>query len=247
MLRDTRFVVSGATGSIGSAVAEAIAALGGQVLATGRNRETLSALTESLPGAGHQTMLIDESDLEAIPRNIADNAALYGKFSGLVCAAGSLSVGPIATQSASAIENQFRSNFLTSVMHIQGVRSKAVRSSNGLSVVAMSSVVVNRGQSGMSLYAATKGALTSYCLSAAKELARDGIRVNVIRAGLIESKMASQLLNTMGSGNQITHLNDYPLGIGTPSDIAKTVVYMLGSDSKWMTGSVVTVDGGYAN
>jgi NAD(P)-dependent dehydrogenase (short-subunit alcohol dehydrogenase family) len=115
---------------------------------------------------------------------------------------------------------------------------------DGGSIVAMSSVAAVCGTPGMSLYSASKGAIESLVRSAAIELAPRGIRVNAIRAGGFHSPMNQRIADRIGDFAYESYKARHPLGLGTSEDIAKVAQFLF--DNKWLTGSILTVDGGYS-
>jgi NAD(P)-dependent dehydrogenase (short-subunit alcohol dehydrogenase family) len=113
------------------------------------------------------------------------------------------------------------------------------------SVVLMSSVAGSTGQVGMTAYSAAKAAIEGLVRSLSCELAARTIRVNAIAAGAVETAMHARL--TRGSGEAATaeYARSHLLGFGTADDVANAAVFLLSGASRWITGSVMAVDGGY--
>lgn len=97
-----------------------------------------------------------------------------------------------------------------------------------------------RGESGNSVYAASKGAINSLVYSLAKELAPK-VNVNAILPGAVRTSMTEKLLD---SEVGLKQLKDYPLGFGTPADVVNVVKFLLSDESAWITGQTINVDGG---
>jgi NAD(P)-dependent dehydrogenase (short-subunit alcohol dehydrogenase family) len=118
-----------------------------------------------------------------------------------------------------------------------------LRKAGGGSIVNISSSLALVGSSGSSAYAASKGAVRIFTKSAAVQYAKDGIRVNSVHPGLVESPMTEEFLS-----NVATHqgrLNMYPLGrLGRPEDIAWGVLFLASDESSFVTGSELVIDGG---
>ena len=97
---------------------------------------------------------------------------------------------------------------------------------------------------GNSLYSATKGAVNSFAKAMALEVSKQKMRVNCIQPGFVPSAILSS-----GAIEEDSFLKFYadrhPLGFGTPTDIANCCIYLLSDASRWVTGSIFTVDGGY--
>ena len=112
-----------------------------------------------------------------------------------------------------------------------------------------SSVAALVGIPGLTAYSAAKGAVLSLTRTLAAELAPDGIRVNAICAGTVDTPMARPLLAVRGRGDldlgaKLT-AERYPIGrIGTPEEIARTALFLASDESSFVTGTVLTADGG---
>ena len=101
------------------------------------------------------------------------------------------------------------------------------------------------GQAGVSAYSASKGALISLTKSLALELAGENIRVNCVAPGVVNTEMSDKLFSFM-TEQQIEGIKKmHPLGFGTPRDVANAISFLLADTSRWITGSVLVVDGGY--
>ena len=99
------------------------------------------------------------------------------------------------------------------------------------------------GASCESVYSASKGALNSFALSIAKELAPSNINVNVVSPGLIDTKMNINL--SKETINQV--IEETPLNqIGKPSDVANLVEYLISEKASFITGQIITIDGGFS-
>ena len=117
--------------------------------------------------------------------------------------------------------------------------------SDGGSIVAISSVAAVAGWQGLSLYSGTKGALNASIRSLAVELAGKGFRVNSVMPSNIETDMLQDMTSVL-DGTGIEELKKkQPLGFGKPEDVANAVLFLLAPKSKFITGSNLTVDGGY--
>jgi NAD(P)-dependent dehydrogenase (short-subunit alcohol dehydrogenase family) len=114
------------------------------------------------------------------------------------------------------------------------------------SIVFMSSVAATHGQTGMSLYCASKGAIESLTRAAAVELAPRRIRVNAIRAGAFASPMHTRITQGMTEAAIDAYAAKHLFGFGRPEDVAHAVVFLLSDMAKWVTGSIFTIDGGYS-
>ena len=112
----------------------------------------------------------------------------------------------------------------------------------GGSVVFISSISTAYADMGNSIYAASKGAINSFSKVLALELATQRITSNCIQPGFVPSNMLSGGVLTDEQLQE--EKKKYPLGFGEPSDIANGIIYLLSDAAKWVTGSVLTIDGG---
>ena len=120
----------------------------------------------------------------------------------------------------------------------------AVKHANkaGMSIVMISSVApTNPGGAGMAAYAASKGGMDGTTVALARELAGRRIRVNAVAAAAVETA----IWESVDREQYDKHIARYPLGVGKPVDVALACVYLLSEASRWMTGSVLTLDGGF--
>ena len=110
-------------------------------------------------------------------------------------------------------------------------------------IINMASIWGIKGASCESIYAATKAALINLTKSLSNEYARSGIRVNAVAPGFIEGRMNSDY----STEDREEILEEIPEGrFGTPDDVAKTVVFLAGDDSGYITGQTISVDGGWS-
>ena len=111
--------------------------------------------------------------------------------------------------------------------------------------MAVSSIAATRPQPGLAAYGASKAALETHLLTMGKEFASRGVRVNIIRGGLVASPMAEKIHEKVGPENFAQHVASYPLGIGVASSLIDSILFALSPGPSWMAGSIITVDGGY--
>jgi NAD(P)-dependent dehydrogenase (short-subunit alcohol dehydrogenase family) len=101
------------------------------------------------------------------------------------------------------------------------------------------------GQPGQVLYSATKGALIAMARSMALELARESIRVNCVAPAVVAAGMSEELQKTLSPEQFSAITAQHPLGLGRAEDVANAVAFLLADTSRWITGTTLTVDGGY--
>lgn len=243
-LRGRTILVTGASSGIGRAAAVAASRQGAEVVLVARRADALEDVRARLHGDGHLTVPFDLTDGAAIPEMLRGVSEQVGRLDGLFHAAGVHATTPLRTVAADQIDELFRVNVTTALLLAKGFRHPAVRAVES-SVVLMSSAVGLVGEAGVSAYAASKAAVASLARSLALELARDGIRVNSIAAGMVDTAMSEKIHANVGSSGWEAISTAHPLGIGTPEDVANAALYLLSPVSRWVTGTALVVDGGY--
>ena len=145
---------------------------------------------------------------------------------------------PIKSFSIADIDKIFNVNFFSILEILKALLKKA----NGkalTNVVLISAMVSERGNTGNSVYAASKGAINSLVYTLARELA-PAVKINALLPGAIESPMSANL----DEDYKEEMLRDTPLGWGKPDDVIDYVEFLLSDKSKWITGQTLFVDGG---
>jgi NAD(P)-dependent dehydrogenase (short-subunit alcohol dehydrogenase family) len=236
-LQDKKVLVTGASSGIGVSIAVESSKNGAVVILSGRNHDRLSSTMNQLYGQGH-TMLVSDlnktEDIDMLTETIP-------VLDGIVFCAGIVKTVPVKNITDQAIYDIFQTNIISSIQIIKRIL-KQKKLNRGASVVFISSVASHRAVLGNSLYSATKGAVNSFSRVLALELAPQQIRVNSIQPGFIRSALLENSAITEEQINENARL--YPLGIGKPEDISKACVYLLSDASEWVTGSIITIDGG---
>lgn len=243
-LADKKLLVTGASSGIGRATAIEASHHGAKVALLGRRAEALQATHDALTGAGHLIDNFDLTDLDGIPDHVADIADELGGLDGIVHAAGVHSAHPLRIVDAALVDQVLRANVSTAFMLAKGFRTKSVNKQSP-SLVFVSSVVATVGQPGVSVYSASKGALTALTRSLAIELAREGIRVNAVEPGIVMTEMTETIRAKVGQSGFAAIEAAHPLGFGQPIDVARAILFLVSDASSWITGTSLVVDGGY--
>lgn len=220
-------LVAGASRGIGRAVAERLLDAGRPVVVCGRDEAALRALAAARSNAH---VLAWDLARDAGPA-IEAAAALAGDLAGYVHAAGVARHAPLAEITLDELDAMHRLHVVAPLAMAQAF---ARRGRPG-SIVHVSSTLGLRPARGRVAYAATKAALCSLTRSLALELADQGVRVNAVAPGVVPTDMTRGLdLDALAAL--------HPLGLGTPDDVARAIVFLL--DAAWVTGTILTVDGG---
>lgn len=235
-------LITGASSGIGAEVARFAAASGARVAIHGRDRPRLEQVLAGLAGSGHGVVVGDLVEGEAA-EVVKGAVAAVGPLAGLVHAAGVHSAKPLRAIRASDFDATTRLNVTAGALLVKSLRMPAHRSAE-VSIVYLSSVAGTTGQPGVSAYAASKGAVIALTRSLAVELAPERIRVNCVVPGMVPTPMSDGLLAKLSETQRKDVERQHLLGLGSVADVAGPVLFLLTDGARWMTGSVLTVDGG---
>ncbi|MCQ0006561.1 SDR family NAD(P)-dependent oxidoreductase [Actinomadura madurae] len=236
-------VVTGAGSGIGRAAAVAFAEAGARVLGVGRRKEALEETA-----TGHPRIEVHPADLrapEAAQQVIDAAVARWGEVDVLVNNAGATKVMPLGETTADGIGELFDLN-VTAPSLLASAALPHLRDSAG-SIVNVSSTYGHRPLPGAAHYAASKAALEQLTRSWAVELAADQIRVNALAPGPTESRAlaAAGLDEATIAHIKADETARIPLGRrGEPAEIAVWILRLADPASTWLTGQVLTIDGG---
>jgi len=240
-LNGKTILVTGASSGIGRATCMAVASNGGQVVATGRDKQRLQETLQALEGNGHQSSIADlthAQEVEALLQKIPS-------INGVVHAAGLGKIIPFKLISDTDLKAIQLINYEAPVMLTKKLFEKKLLA-KGASIVFVASLTGLTGSKGYSLYAGTKGGLIALSRCLALEIAPQGMRVNCLAPGMVKSPMASEVEDLISSDAMNKHEKDYPLGFGELNDVANASVFLLSEASRWITGTTLTLDGGYS-
>ncbi len=240
-------IVTGAGTGIGRATAVRLAAEGARVALLGRRVAPLRGTLKMLPGSGHLFFPCDVS----VPEQVEDAAAslrkLFRRLDVLVSNAGVSSSRPALSAPFADWNLPMAVNFYGAV---NCCRSFAPMLRRGGRIIFVTSIHHERVERGGSAYAASKAAAGQYARALALELADRNILVNVVAPGFVDTPMSV----IPGKGNELGtkwFRDNYVKGghlplkrAGKPKEIASVIAFLAGPDSSYITGSILTVDGG---
>ncbi len=230
-LTGKRIIVTGAASGIGCATANLLQDLGADSLLLDINQREDINITPC-----------DLTDFENVKRVILDTGQ---KFDGLVHCAGVPSIVPLRALSMSEFERVNRINVEAGLNLAKIFASRKVHNpETRCSIVFISSVYGITGSSSNVAYSAGKAAVIGITRSLAVELAPK-IRVNCVAPGFVKTEMGGKINYLFDESHDKLVESMHPLGYGEPLDIAGGIAFLLSDASKWMTGSVLNIDGGF--
>lgn len=237
-------LITGAASGIGRATAELFATLGAYVSLVDCDEGSLHALAGGLPNGPHACYVYDLANLKGIDDLVRKVVSELGPLHGMVHAAGIQSVIPAKDLKPEAWQRIFAVNTEAALALARNMARKRVCQGNG-SVVFISSVMALAGSPGAVAYAMSKSALHGLARSLALELAPKGTRVNCIAPGFVRTPMLERLERDWDASQRDAVEALHPLGFGEPQDIAHAAAFLVAATGRWITGSVLVVDGGY--
>ena len=242
MLKNKKILITGATGGIGKAISFLFAKNNAQLFLTGRNKKKLDNLKSQilkLYKVKISIYVFDISNYNEIKDGFKNIYLKTKNIDVLINNAGILKDNFIGMISNRDINNIINTNLIGPINFTQLV-SKIMSKKNS-SIINISSIIGKSGNSGQVLYSSSKSRLLGFTLSAAKEFASRGIRVNAIAPGLIKTKMVKNIPNKMYS----EILSSIKMNrIGKPIDVANVALFLSSDLSSYVTGQVIGVDGG---
>ena len=233
------YVILGAYGGIGSALARRLASAGHRLLLAGRNEDRLKALAAE---TGAAYALVEATESAQVEAAIARAAEEMGRVDGIANCFGSLLLKPAHLTSDEELEAtlavSLKSSFAT-------VRAAARTMKEGGSVVLLSSAAARLGMASHEAIAAAKAGVQGLALAAAASYASRKIRINCVAPGLTRTPLTERI-----TGNEVVakgSLAMHALGrFGEPEEVASAIAWFLDPEQSWVTGQVLGVDGGLA-
>jgi 3-oxoacyl-[acyl-carrier protein] reductase len=242
-LKDQVALVTGGSRGIGRAIVKALAAEGARVAFVYRgSQEAADSLVKEVSEAGGTALALqaDVTDPAAAERCTERVTKEWGRLDILVNNAGVIHDDLFVRMEPAAWKGVVETNLGGTVNFCRAVAYTFMKQRRGR-IINISSVAAEHVNQGQTNYAASKGAVNAFTRALAVELASRNVTVNAIAPGFIETDMSAPVRNK--AGDLIKKL--IPMRrIGQPEDIARVAVFLAGDDSAYITGQVLTVDGG---
>ena len=245
-LKGKKILITGASSGIGASVAKLASEQGAVCIINGRNEERLDQTLKCLTGEGHIAIVSDLK--EGNGTELVQKAVVQvGPLNGFVHCAGIEKTLPFRATQISDLREIMAINLETFWEITQELIKSKNHEKEKLSVVGISSVAALYGAPGKTAYAASKGALISLIKSLAAEYAKKQMRFNAVCPGYVETPMLDGVKKLYRTEEEFVSsiASKHPLGLGNSEDVASAVIYLLSDAARWVTGSVLNVDGGY--
>lgn len=239
-------VTGGGTG-IGRASAAALLADGATVTLVGRRADVLEATAAELrdgapDGAEVRFAAADVAEEDQVVAAVAVASEGVG-LDIAVLAAGTGTIGPVLSLPVEEWRRVVDANLTGTFLSLKHAGTAMVATGRGGAVVTISSIAGLKSHRWMGPYCASKAGIDMLVEVAADELGRQGIRVNSVRPGLVQTDLGDFLINAPGVVDD--YLSQMPVSrVGTVDDIAAAVRYLAGPESGWVSGVALSVDGG---
>ena len=239
------FIITGGTHGIGRATAEVLASQGKPVLITGRDEESGAEADRQIPGAEFMRAdIADEADCRAVAQHAMEVSG--GQIGGLVNNVGIPGrIGRVEDLDMDMLRHVLDVNVVGSFLCArEAVKAMSTRhGGRGGAIVNLSSMGATTGSPGELVhYAAAKGAIESFTRGLAREVATEGIRVNAVSPGLIDTDIHAEAGDAERVARYATRM---PMArVGKPEEVAEAILWFLSEASSYVTATVLPVAGG---
>ena len=230
-----KYLIFGATGSIGSSLAQQLKDSNQEAHLISRNADELKALSEKLGFSFTVADVLVDGFIDQIKSDVSDDI-----IQGLAYCIGSIDLKPIKRVTESDMNQCMKLNLYSAIEAIQSFQD-TLKKNNG-SIVLFSSVAAQKGFTNHTIIASAKAAIEGLTVTLAAELA-PSIRVNCIAPSLTDSKISQSMLKSEVVSEALAKA--HPLKrLGEGNDSASLAKFLLSEESSWMTGQIIGVDGG---
>lgn len=250
-LQDKVTIITGGSTGIGKSTALLFAAEGAKVLITGRREDKLQEVQQDSKDQGYDIdyLVNDVSKEEDCKQAVAFVINKYGRIDILFNNAGVLTTGITHETPTDVWEQTFDINVKGIYLMSKYAIPHMIKQGKG-NIINNSSIIGLRGFPGATAYVASKGAVTQLTRAMAREYINHGIRVNAICPGGIETPMVTEDVIAKSENPDAVEeffISQHPIGrLGRPEEIAHSVAFLADDNVEFMTGSMLSVDGGWA-
>ena len=228
-----KYLIFGATGSVGSSLAEQLKNSGNDIHLVARNESEVKVIAEKLGCSYTVADVLEDGFIEKVKSDISD-------IKGIAYCVGSIDLKPLRMVTEADMNKCMKLNLYSAIEAIKGFQ-ESLKKNKG-SVVLFSTVAAQRGFTNHTIIASAKAAVEGLTVTLAAEFAPN-IRVNCIAPSLSKSKIAEPMLKNPAIAEGIAKA--HPLKrLGEGKDSAALAKFLITEDSSWITGQVIAVDGG---
>jgi len=231
-----KILIYGGSGGIGSEIAKILNKRGYELHLVGRDEDKMKKIAAEV-NANYTIGDVHENDFFA---QVASEAG--SPLDGLIYAVGSINLKSLRRATLDDFMEDLRVNAVGAALAIQAVLPALNSSSYGASIVLFSSVAALQGFKSHSSIGMAKGAINGLTISLATEFSPK-IRVNAIAPSLTRTPLAASMIANEQVAETIASMHAIPR-LGNPEDIAKLAAFLVSSDAEWITGQIISVDGG---
>jgi NAD(P)-dependent dehydrogenase (short-subunit alcohol dehydrogenase family) len=238
-------LVTGGSTGIGAAVAGQLAQAGAKVLITGRHEDTLRASASRHPNIAY--VVADIARPADAARSVEEAKSRFGKLDILINNAAIAEIAPLADATAAHVRRTFEIN-VEGLIETTRLALPLIKQSKG-SIVNVTTIIADEPFANMSVYCASKAAVLALTRAWAQELAAEGVRVNAVSPGPIETPLFTP--DKLGiSASQLKQLGSTVLGLvpskrfGKADEVAQVIAFLASSAASYVNGAEYTVGGG---
>lgn len=241
-LKDKVAIITGASGGIGEATAEKFTMEGAKLVLVDLNMEDIHRTAVAIQKIGGETieLAVDVTNRDQVEKLMVETMAHYGRIDIVINNAGITSDAQLLKMTEAQWDSVIEVN-LKGVFNVAQAAAQVMKEQKSGVIINASSVVGAYGNFGQSNYAASKSGLNAMTKTWAKELGKYDIRVNAIAPGFISTpmtkKMPEKVLEMMTKKSPLNKM-------GSPEDIANGYVFLASDEAKFITGSILSIDGG---
>ena len=240
-LNNRHILITGASSGIGEATARHLVHLGATLTLVARRKDNLQAICTDLNKVSSENCFI-QADLSQ-DADIEKIAKKSRPLDGLVHCAGIVFPLPVKFIRRKHLNQVWNINTFAPILLTSALLS-AKKINSGSSIVFLSSISTTHPYPGGSIYVSSKAALEAFSKNLALELAGKKIRSNVISPALVKTQILEDTIQASDAQKLKEYEAIYPFGFGETEDVAKAIAYFLSSDSKWVTGQNLAMEGG---
>jgi NAD(P)-dependent dehydrogenase (short-subunit alcohol dehydrogenase family) len=235
-------VIFGATGGVGSELAKVLTNRGSSVILCSRNEAKLKEISSNLSQKYYVVDGTKEEDVESFFSELSHQSI---KIDGVVNCIGSFCIKPLQATSGKIWEEVIKTN-LGSSFYILKHGLKTMEQQKEGSIVLISSGAAKIGLTHHEAISAAKAGIEGLIRSAAASYGTSGIRINGVAPGLVKTPLSTSITENPEALKQ--SLKFHPLGrIGAPKDIALAIAWLLSDETSWISGEILSVDGGLSH